>query len=184
MENPTLLDLEAIDASLTEQSTFLKKLSENLSFNEIQEFKLDDKIGKLCNEEYNVMGLYFFEILSEGNLSEVQDWKDKFQKDWKSYNKGWTPGVKQIRLNAHAVIKEWMPLYVGTSLKVGCRINDHIILGTDKARFALRLKARESFKDRTFRVSWIPLKVSNYRMILPLLEGTLRNRLNPIVGRQ
>jgi hypothetical protein len=38
--------------------------------------------------------------------------------------------------------------------------------------------------DRQFRLFTIPLNVQNYDLIAPSLERELRDRLNPIVGKQ
>jgi hypothetical protein len=48
----------------------------------------------------------------------------------------------------------------------------------------MKLKARENLYCSIFRVSWIPLNVKNYDMIAPAIEVALRNRFNPIIGKQ
>ena len=44
--------------------------------------------------------------------------------------------------------------------------------------------ARKNLKDETFRLSAIKIEVENYDAIVPRIEWQLRNRINPIIGKQ
>ncbi len=44
--------------------------------------------------------------------------------------------------------------------------------------------SRGNLGDETFRLRVLSLRVKNYDSIVPEFEKNLRNRFNPIVGRQ
>ena len=64
------------------------------------------------------------------------------------------------------------------------RITEHIHQVKDRRTFSMKLKARTNLHGNVLRVSWIPLDVVNYDMIAPAIESMLRDRINPILGRQ
>jgi hypothetical protein len=48
----------------------------------------------------------------------------------------------------------------------------------------LKLRARTNIYGKLFRVSTIEVDVKNWREILLILEKELREKINPILGRQ
>ncbi|WP_157970322.1 hypothetical protein [Albibacterium indicum] len=85
---------------------------------------------------------------------------------------------------AHKELKEWIPLYIGKSRNIASRIHGHIFRELDKTTFAMKLKSRENLYGQRFRISYIKLDVNNYDMLVPYVERRLRNKINPIVGKQ
>lgn len=67
---------------------------------------------------------------------------------------------------------------------MGGRVKEHIFKELGKNTFALKLMERTNLKNETFRLSTIKLEVENYDWIVPVIENSLRNRINPIIGRQ
>jgi hypothetical protein len=53
-----------------------------------------------------------------------------------------------------------------------------------KPTFAMKLLARENLKEHTFRLNKIRLDIRNYDAIVPKLESQLRERINPLIGKQ
>jgi hypothetical protein len=162
----------------------LKQVAENLQFESIKEFELTGNLYDICDSTYNRKGVYFFEIKNNEKLTDPSNWILNFTTLWKGVNFSWTPGIKKKRLNTHKTLSEWIPLYIGKSKKTGGRINEHIIQNASKNTFSMKLKARTNLYGQLFRVGWIPLEVENYDMIVPAIEILLRNKYNPIVGKQ
>ncbi len=48
----------------------------------------------------------------------------------------------------------------------------------------MKLKARKNLYGTKLRVNSLKLEVENYDVIAPYLENLLRNKWNPIVGKQ
>lgn len=92
--------------------------------------------------------------------------------------------MKKSRIHAHSQFNEWIPLYIGKSRNIGGRITEHVHQVKDRRTFSMKLKARTNLHGNVLRVSWIPLDVVNYDMIAPAIESMLRDRINPILGRQ
>jgi hypothetical protein len=44
--------------------------------------------------------------------------------------------------------------------------------------------ARENLKNDSFRLSTLNVNVENYDAIVPKIEWQLRNRINPLIGKQ
>ncbi|GGC75791.1 hypothetical protein GCM10011387_31960 [Pedobacter quisquiliarum] len=173
-----------IDQFLSKIDIELDEIAGKLEFVTIQEFELSEQISKICDSTYNRNGLYIFELHYHDTSLSVNDWMSQFSDDWKKFPISWVPGIKRIRVSKHKSLKNWIPIYIGKSRKVGNRINEHIIKNIDATTFAMKLKSRTNLYGRKFRVRWIPLDVTNYDMIAPALESKLREVYNPIIGRQ
>lgn len=48
----------------------------------------------------------------------------------------------------------------------------------------MKLLARENLQDQIYRLSKIRFDVRNYDTILPKVESQLRDRINPLIGKQ
>ena len=141
----------------------------------------EEKISSL-----NYPGLYRIDILTEGNGCDYKTWIELFSKEWKheNYLKKFTPNPKIKRIKCHDKLQEWMPLYLGKSKNVAHRVSSHIHLDLEIKTFALKLKARQNMDLTKLRLHSINLEVKNYDLIAPRLESALRNRINPILGKQ
>jgi hypothetical protein len=131
-------------------------------------------------------GIYRIDISTAGAPGTVTDWIDAFRTEWEhdDFKKKFTPNLKEKRIARHATLPEWMPLYLGKSQRVGARVLEHINLPLDKTTFALKLKARPSMSKHKLRLHALHVPVKNYDLVLPALEATLRDRFNPLIGKQ
>ncbi|HUI58983.1 MAG TPA: hypothetical protein VLX90_02100, partial [Steroidobacteraceae bacterium] len=67
----------------------------------------------------------------------------------------------------------------------GRRVIEHIELPLNKPTWAMKLEARgRFFRANRFRLRTINLELTHYDMLMPVIERRLRDRLNPIVGKQ
>jgi hypothetical protein len=131
-------------------------------------------------------GIYRIDIATTGASSELTDWIEAFRAEWEheDFKKKFTPNLKIKRIARHTTLPEWMPLYLGKSKKVGARVLEHINLPLDKTTFALKLKARPSMLKHKLRLHALPVLVRNYDLVVPALESALRDRFNPLIGKQ
>ncbi|ENW08420.1 hypothetical protein F934_00007 [Acinetobacter beijerinckii ANC 3835] len=95
-----------------------------------------------------------------------------------------TPNFQKKRINHHVSLAEWMPLYLGKSKNVGKRVLEHINLAINKKTYALKLKARRDMSNYKLRLCAVPIEVQHYDIIVPVLESKLRDRFNPLIGKQ
>ena len=174
-------EIKFIDNDLNPIKERLKDLIDSLEF----EFlcALDDE-DKISDQSYN--GLYLIEVCTKGRHKNLESWISNFVNEWDvpEYKAKFTSTTKKKRIAKHKSLKEWMPLYLGKSSNVGKRILEHINLPMDKRTFALKIKSRSNIEELSFRVSVIRLNVSNYQFIAPPLESGMRDKINPIVGKQ
>lgn len=79
-----------------------------------------------------------------------------------------------------------VPFYLGKSEKVGSRIDQHLYLPPGKRTYALKLSHRSALLSGIdFKINWLPLATTrdNY-FLVSRVESLLRDRLNPIIGKQ
>lgn len=131
-------------------------------------------------------GIYRIDVSTAGCSLEVSAWIEALRIEWEheDFLKKFTPNFKKKRIAQHRHLLAWMPLYLGKSKNVGKRVLEHINLDLDKTTFALKLKARPSMASRMFRLHTLKLPVQNYDLIVPTVEGALRNHFHPLVGKQ
>lgn len=131
-------------------------------------------------------GIYRIDVYTGGTATDVSAWIETFRSEWEQddFKKKSTPNLKKKRILQHQQLPEWMPLYLGKSKNVGARVLDHINLELEKTTYALKLAARPGMVNRIFRLHTLELRVQNYDLIVPVLEAALRNRFNPLIGRQ
>ena len=77
-----------------------------------------------------------------------------------------------------------MPLYLGKSKNIAGRVWEHINLKLAQPTTAMKLKERSNMANQRFRLSTIRVEVENYDLIMPKLESALRDKYNPVLGRQ
>jgi hypothetical protein len=75
-------------------------------------------------------------------------------------------------------------VYLGKSKRVNKRLWEHVNLPIEKPTTALKLASRTNMNLNDFRFSTIKIEVVNYDLIMPQLESSLRDKHNPLLGRQ
>lgn len=178
--------IKSIDNELKKQFEKLSEIVGDVNFGEIVEFKLNEAAEKIPWNNIVYPGIYLLEIKNNRSFDSFQKWVDNFKNEWEDeeYLRRFTPNLKKIRIRAHNELTDWIPLYIGKSKNIGGRIHEHIYKELEKTTFALKLMARRNLKDETFRLSAIKIEVENYDAIVPRIEWQLRNRINPIIGKQ
>lgn len=131
-------------------------------------------------------GIYRIDVSTAGTLGDLATWIGEFRSEWEhqDFLKKFTPNFKLKRIAQHTKLNEWMPLYLGKSKNVGKRVHEHINLELEKTTFALKLKARPTMAARKLRLMTLHLPVQNYNLIAPALEAELREKFNPLIGKQ
>lgn len=180
-------EINRIDYEISVVANKLKEVVRNLTFQEICEFKLNkEHIPEIPWGTLNYPGIYLIEIKNNGNSDSFETWVENFKLEWedKKYLKSFTPNLKKKRILQHSELKEWIPIYIGKSKDIEGRIHEHIFKELHKTTFALKLNARENLENQRFRLKTIKCEVENYNMIVPAIEAQLRDRINPLIGKQ
>ena len=175
--------LESIDHKLSQLNDELTTYIESIDFIPLVDFTLDTT-ELIPWEKIKCSGIYMLEIINDRKFVDFTDWVTHFRKEWENEDYKAVPGLKKIRIKEHKELGDCIPLYIGKSKNIKGRIKGHIFLGIEQKTFALKLNARKNMKTVTFRLSYIPINANNYDWIVPKVESNLRNKYNPIVGRQ
>lgn len=176
-----------IDAEITSYIDSLKKEVDNITFEEVCEFKLNKQhIKEIPWGTLNYPGVYLLEIKNDGVYDDFSSWVSNFKNEWENENylKSFTPNLKAKRIVKHSILEKWIPIYIGKSKRIEGRIHEHIFKELHKTTFALKLNARENLVNDTFRLSTIKLSLGNYDSLMPIIESELRNKINPLIGKQ
>lgn len=181
--------LQHIDQEFVSNRKAIELLATELAFSVVCTFDLTTKgLSGIPWENLGYKGIYLIEIQNPKTHHSFQSWIQEFQRHWldERYKYKFVANPKKSRIEQHLKLVEWewIPLYIGKSNKISHRVNEHIYLSLEKTTFALKLASREHLKDYKFRLSSIPVEVKSSDIILPIIERSLRNRLNPIIGRQ
>jgi hypothetical protein len=180
--------IENIDNALTEQKVLLERGVKELVFKTVCVFNTTDLFNNIPFAELNYMGVYLIEIKSDCTIETFNEWFENFNQKWtdKAYEKSFTPNPKKKRINYHKNIKHsgWIPLYLGKSNNICNRLKGHMFLKLNQPTFALKLLERKNLINDVFRLSTIKVEVENYDIIMPIIEKTLRDKYNPILGKQ
>jgi hypothetical protein len=182
-----MTQIDQIDQQLTAYNNLLIAVADTLSFMPAFEFDLHSPtIEKIPFEQVAYSGLYFIELKNSSGHTDFQCWAAAFVAAWTDsrYKQRFVPNPKKGRVNSHKTLKEWVPLYIGKSRDISKRLWEHIHLPMDKPTYALKLKGREHLRDDKFKLSTIKIEAVNYDWIMPVLERALRDKFNPIIGRQ
>jgi hypothetical protein len=136
-------------------------------------------------ESQTYHGIYKIDVGTDSG-TELAAWIDNFRGEWDlaELHQSFTCTTKDKRIKKHAVLLQWMPLYIGKSKNVAQRVAEHWRLPMKARTFALKISGRPNMRNRRFRLSTIRLPKENYDYIAPVVERTLRDRLNPLVGKQ
>ena len=179
--------LNDIDSEISKSVGKLEILISELLFTEICNFKLNEShVHEIPWGSLKYSGIYLIEIKNNKKHHSFSSWLEEFRKKWEDekYHKKWTPSLKKKRAEKHVELKEWIPIYIGKSKKIEGRIHEHIFKEIHKTTFALKLNARLNLKNETFRLQTIKCDVKNYDMLVPFIESNLRDKINPIIGKQ
>lgn len=179
--------LTNIDNLLVSQVSDLQNVAFEMNFSHICDFDLTEKgLAMIPWENLKHSGIYYIQIWNCNSYSDFGTWVQNFQTQWMDakYRHKFVANPKKSRIAQHSSLPAWIPLYIGKSKNISKRVNEHIYLGLDKPTFALKLANRDHLLNDKFRLSCIRVEVKNYDWIMPILEKTLRDRFNPIIGRQ
>lgn len=178
--------LDRINIKLQELNNELVSYAESLEFEKICEFQLEDCGTIIPWNEIVFSGVYLIEIKNDFKHSDFSSWVDNFREKWEDlrYKPHFVSNLRKVRINKHSELNDWIPIYIGKSRQIGGRIHQHIYKELGKPTFALKLYARENMKEEVFRLSVIRVDSQNYDWVMPVFEKTLRNKINPIIGRQ
>ncbi|WP_421764352.1 hypothetical protein [Ekhidna sp.] len=178
-------NLGSLDNQISEIKQDLVSEFEKQEFKDLMTVSKDDQFDyKQLIKFKKVSGLYLFEIKNKEN-QDFDMWLSQFRPKWEGLDIMNTPSLKQIRILKHKnTSPTWIPLYIGKSNNLFDRIKGHFVLRSNQRTVGLKLNERVNLKDEIIKISIIKLECTNYSIIAPIAESTLRNRLNPIVGRQ
>jgi len=180
--------LKRIDKDLTKLQNELNEISDVLKFSNSIEFDLSNCGNNIKLESLSFSGIYMLEIKNDGKFNEFEEWLTEFRKCWegedKMYIHKFVPNLKKKRIMQHKELNEWIPIYIGKSRNIKDRIHQHIYGKLEKNTFALKLIDRQNLNNETFRLSYLELPVENYDWIIPKIEHRLRDKYNPIIGKQ
>lgn len=177
----TMNSIKELDDLLVNVMKRFPAIAEEISFEYLCPLS---EIGTIQGQNYK--GLYKIDIHAGTGPTEVSLWIAELQLEWEheDFKKKFTANFKKKRIEKHAELQEWMPLYIGKSKNVGKRVMEHLNLGLDKNTFALKINARPKTSQRLFRLSTVKLDVESYNIIGPALESALRERYSPLIGKQ
>ncbi len=178
--------LETINVKLKELKSELISLANLIDFDPICEFNLENCAITIPWKDIMFSGIYLIEIKNDLKYNDFTSWVNNFRDEWEDpkYKKHFVSNLRKVRISKHSELKEWIPIYIGKSKQIGGRIYQHIYKELGKPTFALKLNERENMKKNTFRFSAIKVPHENYDWVMPVFEKTLRNKINPIIGRQ
>lgn len=170
-----------LDAELTRAFTKFKDIA-----NDLQPEYVCSLADEVTIAEQKYAGIYLIEIHTGDKQADAKEWISALRLEWEhpDFLKRFTANFKKKRIRQHISLPEWMPLYIGKSKAVGKRVLEHINLELDKSTYAMKIKARPTMAGREFRLSTLQLPVVNYGIIAPALESALRDRINPLIGKQ
>lgn len=177
--------MEAIDKKITAVHIELHDYAQSLIFEQLCEFSMNN-LETIPWEKLNFQGLYLIEIKNDLKYNAFKEWSEEFCFRWQDplYVRRWVSNPKKMRLAKHTELKEWIPLYIGKSKKIKDRLYEHIHLKLEQPTTGLKLLVRENMQNEIFRVSFINIPTQNYDWVMPKFEKILRDRINPIIGRQ
>lgn len=178
--------LKLINIKLRELNSELISLANSIDFKKICEFDLENCATNIPWNDIVFSGIYQIEIKNDAKFNDFTSWVNNFRDEWEDpkYKKHFVANLRKVRIAKHSELNDWIPIYIGKSKQIGGRIHQHIYKELGKPTFALKLNARENMRNYTFRLSVIKVSPENYDWVMPVFEKTLRNKINPIIGRQ
>ena len=197
MENKESINdiIDKLNCSIDKKvESYLHKLKSGtnwieFSYSDIESIKLT-KFNKMC-------GLYYFEVKFKDNFEQFTNNKsliDKIAVDWKNGCSGKCPQINKERMHTRDIKSyknsNWIPFYLGKSKELDNRLEEHLT-GAEKEEGTYKLNLQhnknELFKNAKYRAKIIEvkeLKEDKYYWVLTRIESELREKLNPICGKQ
>jgi hypothetical protein len=178
----TLKVFADMDKQLANVFETFEDLAAQVNLEVICDLKDDSRI-----REQVYPGIYLIEMKTTTEHAGISEWMNWFKAEWdhERYAKKFVPTTKKKRIRGHEALKEWMPVYLGKSKRIAGRVIEHIYLELEKPTFAMKLRSRgDFFTNNAFRLSTAHIDIAHYDLIMPMVERSLRRRLNPIVGKQ
>lgn len=172
-----------LDSQLTELFADFDQVACGLKFKNIC---LLDDLDTVAKQTY--AGIYRIDIATDSSTESSRDWIEELRGEWEheDFKKRFTSNFKKKRIEHHSKkpLAKWMPLYVGKSKHIDKRVLEHVSLGLDKNTFALKIAARPSMANRSFRLQTLRCDARNYNLIMPRLESAIREHIHPLIGKQ
>lgn len=185
------MSIEKLEAKLSEITPLMKEFAESLEFTAVCDFKIEQWDNLISIPKFE-KGLYFIEIKNDKKFSDFNDWIKDFTSKYEQKDEDgrhifkyrFVPNLIKKRIKAQKEYGEWIPMYIGKSMNITDRVNQHVNIGLEKNTFALKLKARTLLYDQTFRLNVIEINSKHYDLVVPRIESYFREKLNPIIGKQ
>ncbi|MEJ0086137.1 MAG: GIY-YIG nuclease family protein [Pseudomonadota bacterium] len=170
-----------LDGELSRIFSNFEALADELEFERVCELSEDAEVDK---QDY--AGIYKIDIRVTGKHETFESWAEWFCAEWvrPEYKMGFVPNPRAGRLKAHTELGEWVPIYIGKASSIAGRIRQHLNYKLSQPTTALKIRERKNMAAHRFRLSTIKLEVENYDLIMPRIESALRDKYNPILGRQ
>lgn len=95
--------LKEIDDQISNQLSSLDKIVNELKFNEICQFKIQNEIKEIPWDDIVYSGVYLIEIKNNKKFISFKSWVGAFEKEWENekYHKKFVPNVKKKRVDKH-----------------------------------------------------------------------------------
>lgn len=177
--------MEHIDQKISAMKNELIEFAKTLNFEYLCEFSIAD-FDSIPWKILNCQGLYLIEIKNDRRHQSFKDWADDFCMRWMDgyFAKSGVSTPKKMRILKHSDLRDWIPLYIGKSKKIRDRVYEHINLKLEQPTTGLKLKVKKNMENEIFRLSFINIPTENYDLVMPIFEKNMRDRINPIIGRQ
>lgn len=161
------------------------------------EFSIADIKSINLNKYNKISGIYYFQVKFEDDFEKYNNKKsliDKVATEWEYGNSGNYPKINKERMSTRDINsyknRKWIPFYLGKSKELDKRLEEHLT-GAEKGESTYKLNLQnntnELFKNAKYRVKIIEieeLKEDKYYWVLTRIESELREKLNPICGKQ
>lgn len=201
MKNNLIEELKKLDERLKIPLKKISMLSMDLKFRLVGEFEIGKPLLKEQLKGLGAKGIYMIKIhKSAAKGKNWESWIKDFEKKWNHFKivngkKRASPILYKSRIKKHKILEEWIPLYIGKSkeltlviddkkkLSMG-RIEQHYNHDAEHGTYSLKLNARKNLSKVRTQLSVIDLDVNEFNTIAPIVESAMRNKLNPIVGKQ
>ncbi|MGY5353582.1 hypothetical protein [Wenyingzhuangia sp. IMCC45467] len=179
------MQIREIDNEISKQISLLKNEIKDLKFKNIDfEFLLSESKEEYVAEKLNYPGIYLIEIFFDKEKITFENWVENFTCKWQDKTFFNRPQIRKKSIQNIKQNGNWIPFYIGKSKTIGKRVNEHLFMKNEKRTYALKLFDKDFLKNEKFRISTIKIKVENYDQILPYIESQMREKLNPIIGKQ
>lgn len=196
-DNKRRVLLEKIDNEISSALTDIDSLIDDYrrkleNKNNCIEFSLSDskesirrKINKIPQK---TCGVYFFQIKCAKDISQ-DTWSKEFIDKWDKPNlvHHFIATTKKKRISKHEADKvtDLIPLYIGKCKNINKRVNEHLFLDESNSTYSMKLLLhKKEFAHSVIRITYCKIEVKNYEVVMSRVERQLREKLQPIVGKQ